>query len=90
MDSLVEPEEDFSQPPWGELGRAFTLGVVSMGCKAVMHVMNTLHISGQDRFQDAVLRREEGQALFTVCNHTRCLSLLVKFSTCQWPHISLH
>ncbi len=71
MDSLVEPEIDYSKPPWGELGRAFTLGVVSGGCKFVMHVMNTLDIDGKDRFQDAVLRREEGQPLFTVSNHTR-------------------
>ena len=71
MDSLVEPDEDFTQPPWGAFGRNLTLGVVSLGSNLVMHILNRLTIDGRDQFREQVLDREPGRALITVCNHAR-------------------
>lgn len=71
MDSIVEPEEDFTLPPWGTLGRDITLGLVSLGSNLIMHVFNRLSIDGHEQFQRYVMHREPGTALLTVCNHTR-------------------
>lgn len=67
---------DYTLPPWGTLGRNFTLGVVSGGGKFVLQVLNTMHINGAERFRNQVLSRDPGTPLFTVCNHIRCFSLI--------------
>ena len=78
MDSLLEPEDAlFAQralaAPWGELGRSWTLGVVSLLSKFWLHVLNDFRVEeGLDTFYQHTMAREEGQGLITVCNHTRC------------------
>lgn len=64
-------EVDYTLPPWGVLGRNFTLGVVSGGSKLVLQVLNTLHVRGGESFRNHVLDREPGTPLFTICNHIR-------------------
>ena len=58
-------------PPWGELGRSSTLGVVSLFSKFVLRVLNTFSIDGAEEFRRHVMERPEGVGLITVCNHTR-------------------
>ena len=71
MDSLVEPEEDVRRPPWGELGRAITIGLVASLGKLVIQGLTRLEVKNQSRFLDAVTHRPPGSGLVTVCNHTR-------------------
>lgn len=75
MDSLIEPEEELAKqyltPPWGDLGRSATLGIVSLVSKLVLQVLNTSVSDGLDKFRDAVLDRPKGIGLITVSNHTR-------------------
>ncbi len=77
MDSLLEPEDAlFAQralaAPWGELGRSWTLGLVSLLSKFWLHVLNDFRVEeGLDTFYQHTMAREEGRGLITVCNHTR-------------------
>ena len=71
MDSLVDPEEDVRRPPWGELGRAFTIGLVASLGKLVIQGLNRFEVENKPRFLDAVAHRPPGSGLVTVCNHTR-------------------
>lgn len=71
MDSLVEPETDITDPPWGIWGRDFTLAVVALGGIVLMQWLNTLQVSGGESFRRKVVQRERGTPLFTVCNHCR-------------------
>ena len=64
-------EVDYTLPPWGTLGRNFTLGVVSGGSKVILQVLNTLDVKDRGRFLSQVFDREPGTPLFTVCNHIR-------------------
>ena len=74
MDSLEDkPDIDRSltDPPWGELGRSATLGVVSLISKFILNVMNDFHLEGGEVFLRHILHREPGVGLITVSNHTR-------------------
>ena len=62
---------DYTQPPWGIYGRDLVLGVISGGSKAILQGLNQFNVNGLERFQNAVLNRPQGTALFTVSNHTR-------------------
>lgn len=62
---------DYTQPPWGTFGRNIVLGVVSGGSNFITKGLNKFHVNGLQKFQEAVLQREEGTPLFTVSNHTR-------------------
>lgn len=57
--------------PWGDLGRACTLGIVSTFAKFVFNVMNDTKIVNHEAFLKAVTEREPGVGLLTVANHTR-------------------
>lgn len=74
MDSLVDVEDHFSQQalaaPWGELGRSWTLGLVSLASKAVLTLLNDFSVEGLDTFLQHATTREPGVGLITVCNHT--------------------
>jgi monolysocardiolipin acyltransferase len=77
MDSVVDPpdlaayEDEALRPPWGQLGRSATLGVVSLFAKFVLRVLNSTTVDGMDAFQEHVMQRPQGQGLVTVSNHTR-------------------
>lgn len=74
MDSLVDElatGDALLAPPWGEMGRSTTLGVVSLFSKCVLRVLNTFSIEGAEEFHRHVMERPEGVGLITVCNHTR-------------------
>lgn len=72
----MDVEDHFSQQalaaPWGELGRSWTLGLVSLFSKAVLTVLNDFSVEGLDIFLQHATAREPGVGLITVCNHTRC------------------
>ena len=68
-------EVDYTLPPWGVLGRDFTLGIVSGGSKVILQVLNTLHVKGEESFRSQVFNRQPGTPLFTVSNHIRSASL---------------
>jgi monolysocardiolipin acyltransferase len=74
MDSLLEPEdqlrEKYLSPPWGDHGRSFTLGTVSLFSKFLLHVLNTTNVDNLPKFHDHVLNRPENIGLITVSNHT--------------------
>jgi hypothetical protein len=70
MDS-TETDEEFIAPPWGNLGRSATLGLVSGVSKFVLHVLNTTIFHNAEAWEAAVMRRSPGVGLLTVCNHTR-------------------
>ena len=77
MDSLLEPEDAlFAQralaAPWGQVGRSWTLGLVSLLSKLWLTVLNDFRVEeGLDAFYQHTMAREEGRGLITVCNHTR-------------------
>ena len=74
MDSLVEPEDlrdPVTQPPWGQIGRNLTLGVVSLAGKFVLQVCNSLDVKGHSRLTQLVMHRPPGTGLITVSNHAR-------------------
>lgn len=76
MDGLLEPEDSLArraalEAPWGEYGRSLTLGWVSLLSKLVLRVLNTTTVEGLETYHRAVMQREEGLGLITVCNHTR-------------------
>lgn len=77
MDTLVEPEHDISEPPWGVWGRDFTLAVVALGGIVLMQWLNALQVEDGDRITRLVTQRTPGTPLFTVCNHTRSRLSLV-------------
>lgn len=58
-------------PPWGDVGRNATLGVVSMGSKLLLQWLNTFTTTNLSTLQHAVKDRPHGRGLLTVCNHTR-------------------
>lgn len=72
----MDVEDHFSQQalaaPWGELGRSWTLGLVSLASKAVLTLLNDFSVEGLDTFLQHATTREPGVGLITVCNHTRC------------------
>ena len=71
MDSTFEPEEPIVSPPWGELGRVFTLAIVSLTGKFVLNWWNSTIVSNQSTLLDLLHHREKGLGLITVSNHTR-------------------
>lgn len=73
MDTAVEPDlEDYTAPPWGELGRSATLAAVALVSKFVLKVMNNTRIENQEAYLQQVMDRPKGVGLITVSNHTRC------------------
>lgn len=79
MDSLLEPEDAlFAQralaAPWGDLGRSWTLGVVSLFSKLVLTVLNDFAVAPAElaEFRRHAAERAPQRGLITVCNHTRC------------------
>jgi hypothetical protein len=82
MDALIDINDEILQPPWGQIGRSFTLGLVSLGTKCVLQVMNTFTVANHDTFLDAVLHRTDGVGLLTVSNHTRCFSRYAQHLAC--------
>jgi hypothetical protein len=74
MDSLDECKFDASitAPPWGELGRAFTLGVISGYGKLMLQVLNRTTVVNHERWIKTVMERSPGEGLITISNHTRC------------------
>ena len=76
MDSLVEDcrlDDAIMAPPWGQLGRAATLGVVAGFSKLMLNVLNTTNVVNHETYLQAVTERVPGTGLITVCNHTRCV-----------------
>ena len=74
MDGLVEDcrlDDSIMGPPWGELGRAFTLGVVAGFSKLILNGLNTTVVRNHDVYLQAVQQRPPGTGLITVSNHTR-------------------
>ena len=71
MDALPEASVGITAPPWGDLGRVFTLVVVSGIGKLVLNVLNTTKVLNRDQFIEAVQAREPGVGLLTIANHTR-------------------
>lgn len=59
------------RPPWGDIGRSLTLGIVSTFAKLVLNVVNNTKIVNHEAFLKAVSEREPGVGLLTVANHTR-------------------
>lgn len=83
MDTAVEPEiYDYTEAPWGELGRSATLATVALISKFVLKVMNDTTIVNQEEFLRQITQRPEGVGLITVSNHTR----LVGSSLCAYCH----
>ena len=79
MDSIVESEHPQGvpvEPPWGSVGRDFTLGIVSLGSKFVLSWLNTYTTNNLAILQEAVRHRPDGTGLLTVCNHTRLTTLI--------------
>lgn len=73
MDGLcgLMPEEEITNPPWGEIGRVITLGAVSLFSKGLLTVANTVEVHNKETWDRHVMQREPGLGLLTVCNHTR-------------------
>lgn len=74
MDAICETDPLEGVPtdaPWGHFGRNLTLGLVAIGSKFLLNVLNTTKINNQDRTERAVSERPSGTGLLTVCNHTR-------------------
>lgn len=59
-----------TRPPWGEVGRVGTLGVIAAVSKLYLRVLNSTSITGEEEFHRVVLGRPPGQGLITVSNHT--------------------
>ena len=79
MDTAVESEHLQGvpvKPPWGSLGRDFTLGVVSLGSKVILRWLNTYNTTNLATLEEAVRHRPDGTGLLTVCNHTRSAGLI--------------
>jgi hypothetical protein len=72
MDSLLEPEDSIVRPPWGEFGRVFTLGLVSLTSKFWLQGVCNFEVTGREALEKYVDDREAGRGLITVSNHTRC------------------
>ncbi|CAK0739091.1 hypothetical protein CVIRNUC_001135 [Coccomyxa viridis] len=76
MDSAIESEHPQGvpvEPPWGSLGRDFTLGVVSLGSKLILRWLNTYNTTNLATLEEIVRHRPDGTGLLTVCNHTSTL-----------------
>ncbi|CAG9466934.1 unnamed protein product [Pedinophyceae sp. YPF-701] len=61
------------EPPWGPLGRSFTLGIVSLAARLTLRVANSWHITNDEELRRAAEAREPGRGLVTVSNHTSTL-----------------
>mmetsp|Transcript_23392 Transcript_23392/g.64909 ORF Transcript_23392/g.64909 Transcript_23392/m.64909 type:complete len:282 (-) Transcript_23392:199-1044(-) len=72
MDDIagLKPHEEITSPPWGEIGRSFTLGVVSLFSKTLLNVANATEIHNEERIKQYITERDRGSGLLTVCNHT--------------------
>ncbi|GAX73579.1 hypothetical protein CEUSTIGMA_g1030.t1 [Chlamydomonas eustigma] len=72
MDALeqCQIDEAITSPPWGQIGRAFTLGIISGACKLVLNVINTTSVENHDIWLKHVMNRELGRGLITISNHT--------------------
>lgn len=88
MDSVVEHDEQLTRPPWGEFARVLTVtGIWAVG-KLVVQGMNTTTVVEDHHFQRALLEREPGAPLITVCNHTRWAQALCSVKLACKPHSS--
>lgn len=90
MDALLELDDDILHPPWSPVGRAVTLGLVSVGAKVVMHLLNRVSVDqeGLKRFRELTMQREPGVGLLTYSNHTRLARL--EAAACAWAHGRVH
>ncbi|GAB4819261.1 hypothetical protein N2152v2_006307 [Parachlorella kessleri] len=61
---------NFTEAPWGELGRSATLAVVALWSKFVLNVMNKTTIVNHEEFLRHIMQRPEDVGLITVSNHT--------------------
>ena len=73
MDALVDINDEILRPPWGQVGRSFTLGIISLGSKCLLQALNTFTVTSHDTFLDSVVKRADGVGLLTISNHTRYL-----------------
>lgn len=72
MDATVDVSDlEFTEAPWGELGRSATLAAVSLVSKFILKVMNDFRTENNDTFLELITQRPEGVGLITVSNHTR-------------------
>ncbi len=74
MDTLADVEDlndPVTLPPWGQIGRNFTLGVVSLAGKFVLQVCNRMEITNHSRLTELVVNRPPSVGLITVSNHAR-------------------
>ena len=74
MDTLVDAEDlndPVTLPPWGQVGRNITLGVVSLAGKFVLQVCNRMDVKHHSRLTELVINRPPGVGLITVSNHGR-------------------
>lgn len=69
MDSIVELDNQITAPPWGEIGRSFTLGIVAGFSKLMLNVLNRTIVHNHSTFLDAVRHRQQGVGLITFTNH---------------------
>mmetsp|Transcript_13334 Transcript_13334/g.23605 ORF Transcript_13334/g.23605 Transcript_13334/m.23605 type:complete len:278 (-) Transcript_13334:1282-2115(-) len=71
MESAETSKLDFNPniPPWGEVGRSFTMGLVSGFAKLVMNGLNTTNLHNYETFEKYFHDRGD-VGLLTVCNHT--------------------
>ena len=72
MDSTPECQIDpsITSPPWGELGRSATLGLVSGLGKLLLNVMNSTTVINPEAWSQNVMHRAKGTGLITIANHT--------------------
>ena len=68
---LLRPDDQITSPPWGEMGRSFTLAVVSLFSKAVLCGANTTEVHNREKMNKYIIERDREVGLLTVCNHTR-------------------
>ena len=64
-------DDAVTKPPWGAIGRAVTLGLVSGICKLFLNVLNKTTVVNHERWLSTVMHRSPGVGLITICNHTR-------------------
>jgi len=57
-------------PPWGQAGRAATLGLVAGIAKLFLTVGNKFEVDNHKVWLDAIYNRPKGQGLITIANHT--------------------
>lgn len=74
MDSLLDFDQEYLEPPWGPYGRDLTLGIVSMASKFILQVLNSTKVINHETYKELVHNRPEGVGLLTISNHTRCVT----------------